>query len=259
MDRRLKESVILVYIAFVFVSVSFGGCASSETAKARECFVESHIAGILPDSSADYEKFWQPPESELEMSEEPEPADEEFVRVKEYIPDILVDLKYAAADNFTGKVVYDFEDAYLRYGTVRRLERVQEEVGRDGYTLKIWDAFRPVSAQFKLWEICPDSRYVANPNVGYSSHSRGNTVDLTLTAKDVGEIVMPTGFDDFSAMADRDYSDCPEEAAQNAAYLENVMMNNGFIPYEGEWWHFTDEDSYEVEEVFCPTGCNMTK
>ena len=70
-----------------------------------------------------------------------------------------------------------------------------------GYFLKIWDAYRPVSAQFDLWNICPDSTYVADPTKGYSSHSRGSTIDITLTDKRGTDMVMPTGFDDFSAKA----------------------------------------------------------
>ena len=182
-------------------------------------------------------------------AEAPEPADTDLVRVMDYIPEIEVDLRYAAADNFCGQVVYDFSEAYLRYGTVRKLSAAQEVLAAQGYRLKIWDAFRPVSAQFVLWEICPDSRYVADPNRGYSSHSRGNTVDVTLLTASGEEVEMPTGFDDFSALADRDYSDVSEPAAANARLLETVMTDAGFQPYFGEWWHFSDTDAYEVAET----------
>lgn len=182
----------------------------------------------------------------------PEPAAEDFVRVADYIPDILVDLRYATEDNFTGEVIYGFTDAYLRYSTVKKLSAAQAALTEQGYGLKIWDAFRPVSAQFILWDICPDGRYVANPNKGFSSHSRGNTVDLTLVTLDGGDVVMPTGFDDFSSKADRDYSDVDEEAAVHAILLENAMIEAGFKPYSGEWWHFSDTDSYDVEESFTP-------
>lgn len=168
----------------------------------------------------------------------------------DYIPNIEVDLKYAAADDFTGTVIYDFTDAYLRYGTVEKLAAVQEELEELGYGLRIWDALRPVSAQFKLWEVCPNSAYVANPNTGCSSHSRGNTVDITLVALDGSEVPTPTGFDDFSALADRDYSDCAEQTAANARLLEETMSAHGFRPYRAEWWHFSDEVSYGVEEGF---------
>lgn len=179
-------------------------------------------------------------------------SDESFVLVTDYISNIYVDLKYASADNFTGVVIYDFDTAYLRSGTVKKLAAVAKEVEADGYSLKIWDAYRPVDAQFKLWELCPNSKYVANPNKGFSSHSRGNTVDITLIKADGGEVQMPTGFDDFSLKADRDYTDCPEEAAENALYLEAAMIRNGFKPYQGEWWHYTDTNTYGVEKDFNP-------
>lgn len=190
----------------------------------------------------------EPPEAPAEE----EPLDTDFVRVTDYVPEIAVDLRYAAADNFTSQVIYDFSDAYLRYGTVKKLAAVQTALAEQGYGLKIWDAFRPPAAQFIMWEICPDGTYVADPNKGFSSHSRGNTVDLTLTAADGAEVVMPTGFDDFSKKADRDYSDVDPEAAANALFLENAMTAAGFKPYFGEWWHFSDTDSYDVEETFLP-------
>lgn len=64
---------------------------------------------------------------------------------------------------------------------------------------------------------------------------------------------MPTGFDDFSKLADRDYSDCTQEAAENAMFLEQLMVKHGFKPYSGEWWHFSDTQSYPVEQSFEPT------
>ena len=192
-----------------------------------------------------------PPPTEPEPVQ-PEPEDADFVKVTTYIPDILVELPYATEQNFTGQVIYDFEDAWLRYGTVKKLMAVQDELKQSGLGLKIWDGFRPPSAQFKLWEVYPDPTYVSNPNKGFSSHSRGNTVDLTLVQSDGTGLAMPTGFDDFSKLADRDYSDCTEEAAHNALLLEDLMEKYGFKPYSGEWWHFTDLDSYEVEQTFLP-------
>jgi len=182
----------------------------------------------------------------------PEPEKETFVQVEAWLPDVRTELRYATENNFTGQIIYTFDDAWLRYGTVQKLAKAQELLEEQGYSLLIWDAFRPTAAQWKLWEVFPDPVYVANPERGYSSHSRGNTVDVTLMTLD-GEIVeMPTGFDDFSSLADRDYSDVPEVAAQNALLLETVMTDCGFKPYSGEWWHFSDTDAYPVEESFVP-------
>jgi len=181
-----------------------------------------------------------------------EPKDGDFVSVKEYLPSVQVDLRYAGPDNFTGCTIYNFEDAYLRYGTVKKLEAVCGELEQQGLCLKIWDAFRPHQAQHALWEVCPDSNYVANPERGYSAHTRGNAVDLTIVDAEGREVEMPTGFDDFSSAADRDYSDCTEEAKENAVLLQTVMEKHGFRGYWGEWWHYTDRDQYDPEQVFDP-------
>lgn len=186
----------------------------------------------------------------------PEPADADFVRVRDYIPDLFVELRYATENNFTEKVIYEFEDAYLRYGTVKKLMEVQGELRREGLCLKIWDAFRPVAAQYRLWEVYPVDAYVANPNLHYSSHNRGNTVDITMVNADGSLIEMPTDFDDFSPQADRDYSDCGDAARENARHLENTMSEHGFLPYYTEWWHYSDVDEYPVEKDFLPPAAN---
>ena len=180
------------------------------------------------------------------------PTDEDFVRVRDYIPDIQEELKYADADNFTGTVIYNFRDTYLRYGTIKKLMAVQEELRAMGLGLKIWDGFRPSSAQFKLWDILPDDTYVANPNEGFSNHSRGNAVDLTIVDAQGTELKMPTGFDDFSGRADRNYQEIPEIEKNNSLLLEQVMEKHGFKGYYGEWWHYNDTQRYEPEWVFDP-------
>ena len=108
-------------------------------------------------------------------------------------------------------------------GAETHIVELSKELKKNGLYLKVWDGFRPISAQFKLWDVYPDPTYVANPNYGFSSHSRGNTVDLTLVHEDGTEVVMPTLFDDFSTMADRDYSDCDQEAAANAMMMEELI------------------------------------
>ena len=183
----------------------------------------------------------------------PEPADDILVRVADHVPGIRQNLLYATADNFTGQQIYDFADAYLRYGTVKKLKAVSEELAQRGLGILIWDGFRPLAAQEKLWEICPDPAYVSHPVTGSRSHCRGSAVDLTLVDPKTGtNLEMPTDFDDFTTLADRDYSDCSEEAAKNARLLEEVMKKHGFKPYSAEWWHFSDTDDYPVDETFRP-------
>lgn len=182
-----------------------------------------------------------------EITTEKEPENDEYVLVKKYIPDIYVELMYATDNNFTGVRIYDFTDAYLRYGTVKKLANVQKELKEQGYSLKIWDAYRPFEAQQKLWEVYPDPNYVANPADGMKKHNLGGTVDITMVAADGSVISMPTEFDDFSLKADRDYSDIDnEEAVNNVMILQNAMENNGFTGYQGEWWDYSDTVEYEA-------------
>ena len=123
----------------------------------------------------------------------PAVSDETLVYLRDSIPNLRIELHYATTANFTGRVIYDFTEPQLRYGTVKKLATAQRALREKGYGLLIWDAYRPVSAQFRLWEICPDSTYVANPNTGYSSHSRGNTVDVSLVTASGGSVEMPSG------------------------------------------------------------------
>ena len=233
----MRRYLIPAWLAALLLS----GCGAPAGPVTPPLPAESPSVSVTPEA---------PPEAE--PAPLPEPAPEELVAVTDYIPGIYTDLRYASDNNFTHQVIYSFSDVYLRYGTVQKLASAQESLETAGYSLLIWDAFRPVSAQFKLWEICPDPAYVANPEKGHSSHSRGNTVDITLVTLDGEPVEMPTDFDDFTAMADRDYSDVGEEAAANARLLEDAMTAAGFKPYSAEWWHYSDTTSYPVEETFIP-------
>ena len=234
--------------ALLVITLLLNGCGTQKDVD-KETEYDEQIKTQEEGSEGKLECEIETQESEIEIepeSQRPEPADDELVLVVDYIPDIVIDLKYATTDNFTGQIIYENADAYLRYGTVKKLMLVQDALKPLGYKLLIWDAYRPVEAQFKLWEICPDSTYVANPNKGYSSHSKGNTVDITLVTLEGEEVSMPTEFDDFSVAADRDYSDVSKEAGENAQLLQDLMESAGFRGYSGEWWHYTDIVDYSV-------------
>ena len=175
-----------------------------------------------------------------------EVSDGKLVCVSDYIPDAVIDIRYATTNNFTGTVIYDDSNAYLCYGTVKKLLKVQEALKEKGFSIIIWDAYRPEEAQYKLWEVCPNPTYVANPQNGTTSHSRGNTIDLGIVYTDGSEVELPSGFDEFSLLADRDYSDVSEEAGENSRLLEEIMTTYGFKGYWGEWWHYSDENVYTI-------------
>lgn len=98
--------------------------------------------------------------------EEKQMRDTDMVCVSAQIPDILVELRYGGPENFLNKPIYEFQEAYLRRGTVKKLAAVQADLRSRGLGLKIWDAFRPVSAQFALWKQMPDPEGLFQPQPG---------------------------------------------------------------------------------------------
>ncbi|HBQ26887.1 MAG TPA: peptidase M15 [Syntrophomonas sp.] len=223
---RLIAAIVLIILLTPFLYLQYKSLLRQENALPEQS-VQEETKGITPKVS-----------------------EQDMVNLAEFIPGIEVDLKYATPDNFTGAIIYDDKAAYLRRGTAEKLKAAQAEFATHGYTVKVWDAYRPPAAQFKLWEKVPDARFVINPHKGFSYHSRGIAVDITLVDKNGQEVVMPTGFDNFTARADRDYSDLDSETEASARFLEEIMVKHGFNSIHYEWWHFidSDKDEYPVYE-----------
>lgn len=160
-----------------------------------------------------------------------------LVDIKSFIPNIHVELKYATIDNFTGQRIYHFSRCLLREEAAIELRAVQEELESLNLGLKIWDGFRPFTAQWKFWELMPDERYVSDPRKG-GRHTRGTAVDVTLVRENGQELLMPSLFDNFTEKAHRNYESAPLEALSNRRLLETVMQKHRFIGLITEWWHF---------------------
>lgn len=173
-------------------------------------------------------------------------ARDNLVRLLDLDEEFIIDLKYATEDNFTKQKIYNSNECYMNRNTAQLLLKAKEIFKNHGYRVKIWDAYRPVSAQIKLFEIVPiDDLVETPPDMSKPlrlrhSHMNGLSVDLTLIGKDGKEIEMPTAFDDFSEMAGLGCNNIPESARKNAEYLRDVMESVGFKSYINEWWHFND-------------------
>ena len=111
-------------------------------------------------------------------------------------PSIIQDIKYATADNFTGQVLYPSARCLLRDPVAWRLLRVHRNLRSQGLGLKVFDCYRPIEVQRKMWSIYPDADYVANPVSG-SRHNRGASVDVGLVDASGRELPMPSRFDEF--------------------------------------------------------------
>ncbi len=169
-----------------------------------------------------------------------------LIRLPDLDSDFIIDLRYAAEDNFTGVKVYQSGECWLDEHTAKILVEAKNIFKKDGYRVKIWDAYRPIRAQKRFWEIMPDDDFIARPpdmatiKTFRPTHMNGMCVDLTLTDMDGKELEMPAPFD---TMTERAALSCPlnsEEGRKNGAYLKKVMESVGFQAYECEWWHFYD-------------------
>ena len=163
---------------------------------------------------------------------------------------IIIDLKYATKDNFLKETLYSANICLLRRAVAERLVKVQQSLRRQGYGLKIWDGYRPLSVQKKMWQKVPDPKFVADPRRG-SNHNRGAAVDVTLVDLGGKQLEMPTGFDDFSIKARRDYQEVSQAAKKNRAILQHAMRAQGFKTISSEWWHFNDRNckDYSVLDI----------
>ena len=189
-----------------------------------------------------------------------DPSD--FVLLSDFVPGIIQEIRYFSTYNFIGDRIDGYEEpcAILTKEAARALKSVSNEMMVRGYRLKIFDAYRPVTAvkHFVLWGIedqdirmkeyfYPELEKQELFAKGYiaklSGYSRGRTVDLTLLDMKTGkELDMGSPFDLFSEVSHPDYRDLSDEQYENRIILQNVMKRNGFKPIDCEWWHFTLED-----------------
>jgi peptidase M15D vanX D-ala-D-ala dipeptidase len=161
----------------------------------------------------------------------------DFVRLKDLSPDFVYELKYATPDNFLKQAVYDCGECYLRKSTAEALVKANEAFKQLGYRIKLFDCYRPLSVQKKMWKILPGTHYVANPAKG-SKHNRGAAVDLTLVDAQGKELNMGTPFDFFGKEAHHTYTQHSKEVLENRKLLKETLNKYNFKSIYSEWWHY---------------------
>lgn len=182
-----------------------------------------------------------------------------FVYAKSVIPDLDVELRYFTTNNFAGDTItgYNSNTLILTKQTAEALKLVQEELQLQNLCLKVYDGYRPQRAvnHFMDWAKVLDDTLKKQQfyprvekrnlfNEGYiasrSGHSRGSTLDLTITDGNTGEpLDMGSPYDFFGEESWVNYKKITETQAANRELLQKVMQKYNFRNYEFEWWHFT--------------------
>ena len=216
--------VITVSLLFIFLFL-FVGCKPSESllSNKKEILKNNYITG---NSITLYKGI----------------NDTSFVKLKNFSGDFAFDMKYATTDNFLKQKVYECDECYLRMKTIKNLMDANAEFMQKGYRIKLFDCYRPLDIQRKMWTIVPNADYVADPQKG-SIHNRGGAIDITLVDKDGNELDMGTPFDFFGIKASHNNKDLPNKVLKNRAYLKEVMLKHHFKSFDSEWWHYNLEGS----------------
>lgn len=193
-----------------------------------------------------------------------------FVDVQSVDPEIAVELRYYSTNNFIGGPITGYENSKLIISkeAAEALNKVQNQLKKDGLGLKIFDGYRPQRAvnQFVEWakdlgDTLMKAQYY--PNVpkellfekGYiasrSGHSRGSTLDLTLISLDSNkELDMGSPYDLFDPISHDGTSLISESQTANRSVLKQAMGAAGFKSYQYEWWHFTLADEPYPDTYF---------
>ena len=180
---------------------------------------------------------------------------------------IIINLKYFSNDNFIGEVVphYKINRAILTKEAAIALSKAQKKFLEKGYSIVIYDAYRPSSSVKFFSEWMKDQNNTKRKKYHYphiekksdmeniyidtiSSHSRGSTIDMSVI--DFGKIYpfnndntidCGTSFDlmDPASWADDNYFDFTEEQKKNRKFIRDIMESEGFKVLKEEWWHFT--------------------
>jgi len=171
-------------------------------------------------------------------------ADSLLTDITSLDPTIIVEMRYATTNNFTGAALpgYLANRAFLRTDAAAALARVHDRLRQNGLGLKVFDAYRPVRATVAMmdWTDRVNRRdLVTNGYIASRSrHNLGLAVDLTLVnLRNGAELDMGTPFDTFSEAAHT--ANATGSAAENRQLLKSAMQRQGFTSYDKEWWHFS--------------------
>ena len=175
-----------------------------------------------------------------------------LIDIRTVIPDAIIDLRYATADNFTKVRLYPIGARCLVHQSMARgLTVAANRLRQEGYQVVFWDCYRPHSVQIRMFRIVPNPDWVAKPGPYAYSHEAARSVDVTLAYASVGHtcatsqrvqhhclLDMGTGFDDFTPRAYAFATAGVSRTAQaNRATLRTAMNAGGIAVYVGEWWH----------------------
>ncbi len=167
----------------------------------------------------------------------------------------VLEISKAGVDNYWHRRFYDCPKCMLQHQVAIDLIAANQEFHKLGYSIKLWDCYRPLDVQRVLYRICSNPRYIMPPHIG-SDHNRAAAVDITLVDSKGQELDMGTDYEDFSHKTSRGYKNFPDTILSNRELLKTIMEKHNFKSYSREWWHFRHIKARSYELLNIPIKCD---
>lgn len=166
------------------------------------------------------------------------------------------EIRYATPNNFIGEALYDCSKCLLQPEVAEALLNANQYFCEMGYRIKIYDCYRPLDVQKKMWAKVPRPTYVGNPFGNGSVHNKGAAVDLTLETLEGCYVEMGSDYDYFGREAHIDNYNFPKEILANRKLLFEGMRKFGFNTIRTEWWHFSYKKNWSYKTLNVPLPCD---
>ena len=165
------------------------------------------------------------------------------------------EIRYATPNNFIGETLYECAACLLQPEVAEALQKANTYFCEKGYRIKLYDCYRPLDVQKKMWAKVPRPTYVANPYGKGSIHNKGAAVDMTLETLDGCFVDMGSDYDFFGRAAHIDNYNFSEEILAHRKLLIDGMRKFGFKTVRTEWWHFSYKKNWSYPTLNEPLPC----
>ncbi len=184
-----------------------------------------------------------------------ENTQEPLVDLESLSTEFSYEIRYATPNNFIGETLYDCPKCLLRPDVAEALLNANQYFCEKGYRIKIYDCYRPLDVQKKMWAKVPRPTYVGNPYGNGSVHNKGAAVDITLETLEGCYVEMGSDYDYFGREAHIDNYNFSAEILANRKLLFEGMRKFGFNSIRTEWWHFSFKRNWSYKTLNVPLPC----
>lgn len=179
-----------------------------------------------------------------------------LVNIEDLSTEFSFEIRYATPNNFIGETLYDCPKCLLRPEVAEALLKANQYFCEKGYRIKIYDCYRPLDVQKKMWAKVPRPTYVGNPYGNGSIHNKGAAVDITLETLDGCYVEMGSDYDYFGREAHIDNYNFSKQILANRKLLFDGMRKFGFNTIRTEWWHFSFRKNWSYQTLNVPLPCD---